>query len=339
MLKLVENRHDKNSAQKTFTDHLRAAWAQRERRLVVWRPNSKTLNVAHNGSFWFAAVPPRKNQATPRFWNSIGKYQANGNLQISVEINIPVESDSRRVSGFFARDERTGTFYLMHDGSVGGGRPGIGRNSLLMWSGVRLVPVEDSAGKTRLGIIVTPIKSKRIGVHLASFAQTVVDFKQAVVDGDVDGPSAHKTKKTYSDYFREFSGKKKGQRAREYEFDCRHGDIVHALSEWRKTHISSRRSSPIECIIKNVYIDLGITDASGKLMELYEVKTNTDRQTLYTAIGQIMVHEPVGVESLRRFVVLPNHSEIPNDVDRAIKRLKIQILRFEMTDDSVRILE
>lgn len=339
MLTLVESRRDKISAQKKFAYYLQTAWAQRERRLVVWRPNSKVLNVAHNGSFWFAVVPPRKDQATPRYWNSIGKYQANGGLQISVEINIPIESDSRLVSGFFARDEQTGRIYLMHDGSVGGGRLGIGRESFLAWSGAKLVPVEDSAGKARLGIIVTPIESKRIGVHLASFAQTVFDFKNAVVHSEADRPAAQESKKTYSDYFREFSGKKKGQRAQDFEYISRHGDIVHALSEWRKAHIPSKRGRSIERIVKDAHIDLGIANASGRLTELYEVKTNTDRQTLYTAIGQIKVHEAVGVENLQRFVVLPSHSKIPNDVNRAIKRLKIQILRFDMIDDSVRILE
>lgn len=338
MLRLVEDRNNKISAQETFTTHLRGAWRNQERRLIAWRPDSRELNISHNGTFWFASVELDSNEPTPRYWNSIGQYQAKGALEITVEINIPIESNSRRVSGFFARDEQTDNVYLLHDGGVGGGRQGIGREAFLAWSGAKLVPVQDSEGGIRHGILITHIQSRDIGALVASFVQTVSDFKQAVAKGETESPSQQASKQTYADYFREFSGKKKGQRIREFEYTTRHGDIVHALKEWRETRILLRRSAS-ERFVKDAYIDLGVADASGKLTELYEVKPNVERQSLYTAIGQIMVHSDSNVTGLQRFIVLPDGDNIPPDVERALQRLHITILRFVMAPDRVNIVE
>ncbi len=338
MLRIVENEREKKSAQKAFVDRLRSAWPQRERRVIGWRPDSREMNIAHDRSFWFASARLAASHPIPRYWNSIGQYQPDGELQIAVEINIPIESNSRTVSGFFARDDKTRKLYLMHDGGVGGGRPGVGRDAFLAWSSPTLVEAEDSNNEVRVGIIVTPLESKRIGLYVSRFARTVVAFKEAVRNGEVNSIPIKEAKRTYSDYFREFSGKTKGQRAREFEYIARHGDIVEALSHWRRKHFGSQGSASGDRIVKNIFIDLGIASSAGHLTELYEVKTNVDRQTLYAAIGQLVVHEE-RAKDLRRFVVLPKLSSIPGDVLRAFNRLKIQVLRFSITDDEVTILD
>jgi hypothetical protein len=338
MFRLVEDRAEKISAQETFANGLRRAWINHENRLIVWRPDSRSLDISHNGSFWFASTELDGSESTPRYWNSIGKYQANGGLQITVEINIPTESNSERVSGFFARDEQTDIVYMLHDGGIGGGRKGIGRESFLAWSGEKTVPVQDSKGGVRHGILITPIQSEDIGIRVARFALTVANFKQAVAKGETDNTPQQESVQTYKDYFREFSGTKKGQRKQEIEYISRHGEIVDALSAWRKKHISPKGNAS-ERIVKNIYIDLGIADASDNLTELYEVKPIVERQSLYTAIGQIMVHDNGSFKNLQRFIVLPDSNDIPLDVMHTLIRLNIKILRFVLTRDSVRIVE
>src|SRR5579859_7499618 len=231
MFRLVENRDEKISAQETFTNQVRSAWKEQENRLIMWRPNSQRLDIFHNGSFWFTTVAPNENDKTPRYWNSIGKYQARGGLPIAVEINIPVQSNPVNVSGFFARDEQTDMVYLFHDGAIGGGRVGIGRESFFRWSSPKIIQVQDSQGRVRHGILITAIEDGNIGTNVARFAQKVIDFKQAVVNGEIGNASAQAEKQTYKDYFREFSGKKKSQHIQEVEYISRHGDIVDALSE------------------------------------------------------------------------------------------------------------
>ena len=131
MLTLIESHSEKRKIHKMLDDCLVSAWPNRKKRLVVWRPNSREMNVVHNDKYWFAWAKPDPNDTTPRYWNSFGRYRDNGNLQIAVEINIPTNSDSKRVAGFFAKDTETGIVYLMHDGGVGGGRKGVGRASFL----------------------------------------------------------------------------------------------------------------------------------------------------------------------------------------------------------------
>ncbi len=81
-------------------------------------------------------------------------------------------------------------------------------------------------------------------------------------------------------YRREFSGRKTGRRVRKFEYVTRHGDIVEALRQWRGP-------SNVEHVGNDVFRDLFVATRNGGMTELYEVKTDTDRQRLYTAIGQL----------------------------------------------------
>lgn len=127
MLTLLQGKKEKEDAQKRFSRLIGSAWGESERRTVSWRPNAMELDVFHNGDYWFFSETIR-DSGIPHYWNIFGIYEKNGRLHITVEINIAIEGNDRRVSGFFARDERTGIVYLMHDGDVGGGRRGISRS-------------------------------------------------------------------------------------------------------------------------------------------------------------------------------------------------------------------
>lgn len=333
MLELVETKSEKIAVQRRFAKAMESAWNRAERRTVVWRPSSKVLPIAHNGLLWFAQIRPHDDQHTLRYWNSFGVYDDSGNLQIAVEINIPVESNTNRVSGFFAKDQATGCNYLMHDGGVGGGRPGIGQEKFLRWSSKRPVPVMTSDGSYRFGIIVSEIDSASLSANVSSFVQSVIDFKAAATAAEPAVIAEAVEGFSYKDYFKEFSGRKKGIRRKEFEYITRHGDIVHALSSWV---LKSRENSGLK-VIKNAYIDLGVLDDKGRLIELYEVKTNASRQTLYTAIGQLLVHETQAGIGVEKVMVLPKSEAISGDVQGALKALGIDIIFFELRGQAVYI--
>ncbi len=295
MLKLVESKKAKIRAHRTFTTNLREAWPTRERRRITWRPNSREMNIIHNGDCWFASANPVPKEITPRYWDPYGTYRENGNLQIAVKINIPTSSNSARVAGFYANDPVTGACYLMHDGGVGGGKKGVSKEAFLAWSHARLLPVTNSKGAQRLGIIVTRIDSGNIGNDVARFVQEAVDFKQAV------------------------------------EYISRHGDIVRALSEWRQ-----KIATQNERIVKNAYIDMGVEN-DDLLTEIYEVKTSCDRQSLYTAIGQVIVHDDRPHGNCRRFLVLPEGT-VAQDIELALTRVDIILIRYRLDRSGIRLL-
>jgi len=334
-MKLIEDVQEKRSAQETFARQLTLAWGNRARRRVVWRPDRLDIDIVHNDEYWFAGVSISPPNRSPRYWNSLGVYHGAGSLQIAVEINVPQSSNEQTFSGFFGRDASTDAIYLLHDGAVGGGRTGVGKFAFLAWSRERLVSVSDSQDRVRLGILVTPIEHPSIGSLVAAFARKVVDFKQAVKNGQILGDRAFANQqRRYADYFREFSGKKKWTpRSKEIEYFSRHGDIVDALSRWR-----ANDARPGERLVKNLLIDLGV-EVSNRLAEVYEVKPTTERYALYTGIGQVLVHGSAASRLTRRFLVLPKAGTIPNDVRRALSSLKIGVLRFEIVGDLIRILK
>lgn len=330
MLRLIENKSKNVAAQREFANNLSSSWSKKVKRKVVWRPSSKVLDLVTDGQYWFA---PPKLSGSEYYWNTFGEYEGKNSLQIAVEINVPVAAKNRQYAGFFASDELTGTTYILHDGGVGGGRKGIGRNNFLWQSGAQTTPVLDSEGKYRHGIIITATADKDIGTNVAKFIQSVADFKQAATNGELSTAAAEEAAKTYSDYFREFSGTKKGTRATEFEYISRHGDIVDALSKWRK---STQMPSETDRIVKDAYIDLGIESREGMLTELYEVKTSGDRQSLYTAIGQITVHSTSSPQA-KRFIVLPHGSKVATDIQSALCGQSIQILYFKIQGQRVSI--
>lgn len=332
MLTLIESHKGKVEAHRDLEVSLLRAWRKRQARIVSFRPDSVEMPIHHNGRFWFGSRPPNRDDTTPRYWNPFGAYREKGNLRIAVEINVPIDSNKKRAKGFFARDMETGAVYLMHDGGVGGGQKGVSKHNFLWWSDARLAPIVSEQGETRLGIVVAPVKSLSTPDHIARFIQKVIDFKQATKDGETDSPQARREQGTFKDYYDEFTGKKRRRRVAEIEYISRHGDIVRALQEWRQ-----RRTKSHEKIVKNAYVDLGV-QAQGTLRELYEVKTNSDRQTLYSAIGQVFVHDESSGKC-RRFLVLPSGDRIPDDVSRALKRASIGVLRFRLEANNVRILK
>jgi hypothetical protein len=332
MLMLVESARGKNEAQANLRGRLERSWRSREKRLVVWRPDSRAITIYHNGRYWFGSIPPDEGQSTPRYWNPFGAYRAHGNFQIAVELNIPTTSNSKRVSGFFAKDSSSGHVYLMHDGSVGGGRKGVGRAEFLDWSDAKVVSVVDSQGGVRHGIVVAPVNGATTAADLARFVQQVIDFKEAIKNGEAAFTKRSRRGNRHGDYYDEFSGKKRKASSREVEYISRHGDIVRALRDWR-----AKTLRPQEHFFKNDYVDLGVEDR-GVTSEVYEVKPSCARQSLYTAIGQILVHDDSPNGESKRILVLPRGEAIPPDVMRALDRGGISLVRFALQEDKVRIL-
>lgn len=327
MLELIEGRKEKIAVQKELAELLRNVWSHEERRRIVWRPSSVELDIAHEGELWFASAKAGEDGGTARYWNSFGEYSRNGNLNIAIEINIPIDTNDRRVSGFLARDAKTGRTYLMHDGGVGGGRKGVSREAFLEWASLKPIPVKTSDGDSRLGLIVSPLDKEVVDASVSSFVRRAIAFKAAVREGILDSGVVGPIGQSYRDYFREFSGKKSGERSGEFEYESRHGDIVDALVSWSGCNSFKGR------IVKNAYIDLAV-EAGGQLSAIFEVKTSVDRQCLYTAIGQLLVHS-TAAPNASRFLVIPTGREPSSDILACLKTLGISIIKYAISGRAI----
>ena len=68
------------------------------------------------------------------------------------------------------------------------------------------------------------------------------------------------------------------------DYVSRHGEVVDALREWRRLSALPKGAR----FVKNVFIDLGL-EFQKELVEVFEVKTSTDRSSMYSALRQLMV--------------------------------------------------
>ena len=106
--------------------------------------------------------------------------------------------------------------------------------------------------------------------------------------------------------------------------------MVDALHAWRNSVGMSAGAR----LVKNVLIDLGVS-VGGNLAEVYEVKTSAVRSDVYTAIGQLLVH---GSDAgCRRVIALPEKGNPAKDLQAALDRNAIQVLRFKLKEDAAHI--
>jgi len=145
-------------------------------------------SVIYNKNIWFAGyeIEEDEDNPSPRFWNGFGlakEFEKNKSNDITVEINIPTNGINRRVSGFFAKNNKTDEILLMHRGKIGGGRKGIGKNAFLGWYEPVIQQVHSGDGKTEEALIITSLKSKLFIGGLTSFIEKVSQFKVLATNG------------------------------------------------------------------------------------------------------------------------------------------------------------
>lgn len=328
MLILLDAAKDKKKAQVQLVQTIKSQWTKREKRIVTWRPNSQTLDVFHNGRFWFAPVVILDHQKHSKHWNAFGEYKKSGHLGITAEVNIGIEDNSQRLGGFFATDSETGSVYLLHSGKIGGGAPGVGKEEFLLWSGNHSIEVESASGKIRAGFVVAAVDSPDTGNAIARFLMQVAEFKKTVREGLLKSAEFKQARLDADKYKKEFSGRKRGKRREEFDYVTRHGEIVHELQTVR-----AARKLSNELVINSRLIDLYVRRGSA-LTEVYEVKPHADRQSMYSAIGQVMVHCG-GDPKVKKFVVLPKGAALPEDIRDALKAFDIQVISFTLDPQKV----
>lgn len=332
MLTLIESEKEIAKAQRKLAVTIRRDFKNKAVKNIGY-PGGTThdAKVVTDGDYWyFSSSYNEKDSPNPRFFNWFGVFGNDASLDIVVEINTPLEGRNQRVAGFFARDNETGAIYLMHSGRVGGGTKGVGKTAFLAWSDQRPLPVVDSEGGVREGVLVMPVEGGAAVRSAVRYVESIATFKQAVRAGELETPEFLEKQKALEDFFSESRGRRKGKRSGEIDYLSRHGDVVDALYSWR----TARGIPGGGRVLKNVLIDMGI--AVGKnLVEVYEVKTSAGRSSVYSAIGQLMVH---GVsEDCRRVMVLPEKEPLAPELVTALQRLNIELLRFELGEKSATI--
>ena len=325
MLMHVEDERAKRLAQAEMEAVVKAALGSQGVMKIGFRTGHLNEEIRSNGAgdLW-CAFSDDENAKIPRRWNGFGIFDDTHNMQvITVEINVPLKSNGATVAGFFARDSRTDEVYLMHDGGIGGGKKGVGRDAFLAWSGLESVEVERSGKDVRDAILIGRVDANDLPYRIERYVRTVRAFKDAVRQGEIDKPAMRRRIEEWKTYRRENSGRRLGTRRSEIDYVSYHGDVVDALKRERE-----ETRAPEERVLNNPLIDLYVRSHKA-MSEIYEVKTSLTRQSIYTGIGQLLVHSDGEVGDIRRVLVLPE-GYIPNDLARCIRRQKLSLRRFKL---------
>lgn len=333
MFTLIESKAEISKSHKKLVSSIRRDFTKKSVKNIGY-PGGTTFNATVNtdGQYWFWSTDhDGTNEPNPRKLNWFGLFKEDTGLQISVEINTPYEGQTGMIAGYFARDNKTGSIYLIHSGRIGGGTEGVGKYTFLAWSNHSFVEVVDSQGDIRLGIVVMPVEGLATTKSAIAYIKTIVDFKETVRAGTVNTPEFRQKLQKLEDYYAESRGPRKGKRASTIDYLSRHGEVVDALYVWRKS-----QQLPVNGrFVKNILIDLGV-EVNNQLAEIYEVKTSASRSDIYTALGQLFVH---GInDNCKKIMVLPKKENLIPDLKTALEKLNVNIVRYELDETEAKII-
>lgn len=244
-------------------------------------------------------------------------------LAITVQCNVTMRADDPPVHGFFARDRGSGRTYLMHDGTLGGGVKGVGRYPYLEWVGSNPLDIWTNEEVDR-GLIVADLDADDIPLQVEAYVRRVSQFKEHARAGTVvrrNSPTLVRLLPLGG-----FSGLKAGPVAQAAEYETYHDDIVSALVAEQQPLLGVNDE-----VGRTDLIDIAVARA-GRLAEIFEVKTSLRRQSLYTAIGQLIVLGGTSPD-VRRTIVLPQ-GDLPDDVTDALTAQRIAVRRFDRAEET-----
>lgn len=247
-----------------------------------------------------------------RFWNGfgVGIPIAEKGISLVGEINFPFKGINRRIAGVFAEDKDK--ILILHRGKIGGGTTGVGKNLFFEKFGGELIKAIDGDRETKFAL-VAELDSEYFIEQIASFIHGIYNIKQGKTI-EFSNPFTELLDFTYTD---EKFGVSVTEKNEPKTINRIHGIIVNALAKELK--------SKNLLIGKDKNRDLFI-HKKNKISTLFEIKTNSNTQSLYSAVGQLIVYSmPIGKINL--IAVLPN--KLDSYVEKKLSEIGIEILYFK----------
>lgn len=274
-----------------------------------------------NGELW-GACTRLDGIKTPRYWNAFGIFDSSRTMQdIVVEINPPVFG-ATGPAGFFARDTETNRVHLFHDCRIGGGYPGVNKTNFQAWAKPKLLTAIHPNGRPREGVALGAVDSPDLFQSIGRYVNKVRAFKTYVRET----PTAERDLNDLVEMRERFMPEPRGRRSfpllGQVDYVSYHGLVLDALVG----RIQSEKKPPL--VLNSQLVDLFTTNGDS-VLSVFELKTSLDRQSLYTAIGQLAVHAGPYPKA-KRVLVVPS-GELPEDIRTCINRSGIELLQFHLT--------
>src|SRR5712691_9514729 len=238
-------------------------------------------------------------------------------LSISCEINPLKSGINLRCAGSLLMDEN-GNVFLAHNGKVGGGRKGIGKSAFIVahpnenWR-----PVDLPGGRHTELLVIGRIDKPEFKRQIAYFVRRVDAFKSREIKTQpvIEEPA----------FTPEFAGVRRAYSVGTIEAQCNHGPVTSALKE-------ELEAQNLRCT-NDRFRDLYTLSDQGRITALFEVKTDCTPYSIYTAIGQLLIHTIDIEPKPKRFIVLPE--EVSSGARSMLQKLEIRVVTYSWHKNAV----
>lgn len=308
MLTVITKRKYIDSAQAQFVQKMRAALPYKAERNLGFQGDSRAALIYYDDQIglWFTTDDGMNGS---RYWNPLGSQSVSKHksLNIVAEINFPFVLD-RRVGGIFLEDE-DGEIYIGHRGKIGGGRPGIGKKAFMQYYKGSTGFVLDGNQESEV-LIISALNSSRLAENIKGFIDSVDLFKKSVINNDFDVDT--------EGFLPEPEEKTSYSITETIDSEMLHGSVVNELHK-----VFKQRGLIVE---NTKHIDLMLLDKKRKTTHLFEVKSKSDSQSIYTAIGQLQFNARRLRTNAKQIIVVP--VTINNHAKKILEDLSFSIVTF-----------
>jgi len=295
--------------QRQFIQQLKTTCREKIVCTLGYQGNSDELTVYYSEKFdfWFTS-----QENDNRYWNAFGfgRPQAGRNNSITVEINPPYEGINRNIGGIFGHD-KNGEVLVLHRGKIGGGRVGIGKQ--LFFDNYREEPIiADDDGIENEFCLIGSLSSRHLPRQVGNFVSEVYRIKNLTPDNTTNFSDLLNFK--YTD---EHSGTSYAKRKTTTTIERTHGIVVNSLARILEDNghkIGNDRN-------RDLFIH-----KRGQIKTLFEIKTSSSTQDLYSAVGQLLIYSIPIKEAVDLFLVLPGKLSKP--VSKRLDELGLQIIYY-----------
>lgn len=259
-----------------------------------------------------------------RYWNAfgIGKPKAESNVSITCEINYPYEGLNLRIAGLLVKDENN-SIILTHSGKIGGGKKNVGKSLFHNNYTGEYIDV-GIRNEVKQYALIAAFNSSRFAYQVANFVSEIERIKN--YDQTIKGISQIRgVKDTFNE---EFSGKKKINKS-ESEHKCDHGLVVNSL----KSILANKKYT----LANDVNRDLYILESKNRIKIVFEFKTDLMSQSIYKAVGQLLLNNIVLPNDPKKVLVVP--VGINNKIKSALEKLGIKVLEFSWENGTPKFID
>jgi hypothetical protein len=252
------------------------------------------------------------------FWNAFGLDDPEESGHSKYVRNIVQINPSRvghfNTGGAFVHDPEADAVYIAHSGKLGGESVGLTESFIATFDTVLLTAGKQEKPYT----IIADIEDPRLNERIAAFVAAAAAFKSQT------GSKAKTSKKSKPLDGEEYAGKIRYRRGGYVATVRRHGRVYASLKR-------ALNKLGIDGLQRDVNRDLFFKGDDRYV--LFEIKTDASPYSVYTAVGQLMLHGDGVTSRVSRIFVAP---EQPTQFADGLKSLGISTITYR--DDGKKIV-